>query len=107
MNAQLAYVGTTTVIPEWTFADRLRKARSVVGMDQRSFAALLGHKPGAYAQWEADNAKPRDIVELARKIEEVTNVPAAWLLGIVTPPMRPTSGEEGWAPSGSNRRPKD
>lgn len=85
MNAQVAYAESAVVIPEWTFADRLRKARSVIGTDQRSFAAQLQCTSSAYAQWEAGNSRPRDIVTIARRIEMLTRVPAAWLLDLDGP----------------------
>ena len=85
MNAQAAYADATIVIPEWTFADRLRKARSIAGADQRGFAAQLQCTASAYAQWEAGNSRPRDIVGIARRIELLTRVPAAWLLDLEGP----------------------
>lgn len=98
MNAQIAYQGETFVIPAWTFADKLRKCRTIASMDQRTFAEHIGVKPSAYAQWEADNNKPRDIVTVAKSVEMLTRVPATWILGIDD---RPTEG------SGSNRPQSD
>lgn len=72
-------------VPTWTFGDRLRKARSVTGMDQRGFAAALGIKPGALAQWETDRARPRDIIGMARRVQDFTGVAATWLLGFDQP----------------------
>lgn len=83
------------VIPEWTFADRLRKSRQIAGMDQRVFALHLGVKSSAYAQWEAGNNKPRDVVAVAKRVELLTHVPATWLLDL----------GDGWAPWGSNPQP--
>lgn len=82
MPVQIAYQNPQIVIPTWTFADKLRKCRGVTGMDQRTFAEHIGVKASAYAQWEADNNKPRDIVTVAKSVERLTRVPAAWLLGI-------------------------
>ncbi|MDO1477271.1 helix-turn-helix domain-containing protein [Rhodococcus ruber] len=73
---------TTAVIPSWTLGDRIRKARTTVGMDQRQFADALGVKAGTLAGWEADNSKPRELVDIARRIEEITSVPASWILGV-------------------------
>lgn len=66
--------------PEWTLADRLRKARHVSGQDQRGFAELIGCTASAYAQWETGRVQPRDVEGLARRIQELTNVSAAWLV---------------------------
>lgn len=77
------------VIPEWTFADCLRKARQIAGMSQRDFAEQLGVKAGAYAQWEADNNRPRDVVAIAKRIEMLTRIPASWTLGLELQRPRP------------------
>lgn len=73
------------LVPTWTFGDRLRKARSVSGMDQRDFAKAIGVTASSVAAWETDRAVPRDIVAIAKRVAMLTNIPAAWLLG-VTPP---------------------
>ncbi|TFC30082.1 XRE family transcriptional regulator [Cryobacterium sp. MDB1-18-2] len=67
-------------VPEWTLADRLRKARRSIGQDQRGFAELIGCTPSAYAQWETGRVQPRDVMGLALRIQELTNVSAAWLV---------------------------
>jgi len=77
-----------TVIPEWTLADKLRKARQQAGVDQRSFAEQLGVTSSAYAQWEAGRAIPRDVVTIVKRIEAATGVDALWLLGL-DPSVRP------------------
>ena len=81
MTAQPVGIGYA---PEWTLGDRLRKARKQTGMTQRAFAELIGEEPSRYAQWEADNNRPRHLVDVAQNIEGHTGVSAAWLLGLVT-----------------------
>jgi len=83
------------VVPEWTLADRFRKVRSVADLDQRRFAERLGVKSSAYAQWEAGRARPRDLVAIARRVELITRVPAAWLLGLETANPRPDGPDGG------------
>ena len=61
-------------IPEWTLADHLRKARQTTGLNQREFAERLGVKYTAYAQWEADNNRPRDVVMVAKRVEMLTGI---------------------------------
>lgn len=51
-------------------------------MDQRQFADALGVSIGSLPGWETDRQKPRDIVAVARKVEEVTGISAAWMLGL-------------------------
>lgn len=80
MNAQSIYA--EQIVPQWTFADRLRKARQIASKDQRSFAAELGCTASAYAQWEAGNSRPRDIVFVAQQVETLTQIPASWMLGV-------------------------
>ncbi len=76
---------------DWTFADRLRKVRKQrTHLGQREFAKQLGVGWQAYAQWEADNSRPKDIVAVARRVELLTGAPAAWLLGVYdTPAVAP------------------
>lgn len=69
-------------VPQWTFGDRLRKARAVAHLDQREFAELLGVKHGSLAGWETDRARPRDLVAVAKRIEMALRIPAAWMLGV-------------------------
>lgn len=73
-------------IPEWTLADRLRKARLVSGLTQEEFADRIGAKPGAYSHWEAGRNTPRNLVALAQRIELLTDIPAAWTLGVMDGP---------------------
>jgi DNA-binding XRE family transcriptional regulator len=71
------------MIPEWTFGDRLRKIRrDVAYADQGTFAHSIGVTRQAYASWEAGRSQPRDLVALSKRIELLTGVPAAWLLGL-------------------------
>jgi transcriptional regulator with XRE-family HTH domain len=46
------------------------------------FADALGITPSALGQYETDRATPRDVVELAKRVEGLTGIPAAWLLGL-------------------------
>lgn len=71
-----------SVIPAWSFGDRVRKARNVADMTQSAFAEAIGAKEGSLAAWETDRATPRDIVAVAKRIEMLTNIPATWLLGL-------------------------
>ena len=54
-------------------------------MSQKDFAEHLDVSPGTYAQWEADNTRPRDVVALAKRIELLTRVPAGWILDVEGP----------------------
>ena len=73
---------STAVLPRWTLGDRLRKVRTTAGLDQRTFALRLEVPAGSLAAWETDRVRPRDVVALARRVELLTRVPAAWLLGV-------------------------
>ncbi|MGB7509276.1 MAG: helix-turn-helix transcriptional regulator [Mycobacterium sp.] len=61
-------------------------------MTQSAFAAAIGVKEGSLAAWETDRATPRDIVSVAKRVEMLTNVPAAWLLGLGGPTSAQPSG---------------
>lgn len=73
-----------TVLPQWTFANRLRKVRTeftdytMVGMSQ-----ALGVGESRYTAWETGRNVPRPalMLELAAKIESLTGIPAVWTLG--------------------------
>lgn len=69
-------------MPPWTFGDRIRKARTVTGMNQAEFAAAIKVAEGSLAAWETDRSKPRDIVAVCVRVESISEIPATWLLGL-------------------------
>lgn len=75
--------GTETPLPQWTLADRLRKIRRDRHLTQGRMAAALGVKSVTYGAWEAGRNRPDDVVAVARHIEELFGVPAAWTLGVL------------------------
>lgn len=79
-------------VPEWTFADRLRKARLTSELTQEEFAERLGAKSGAYAHWETGRNTPRQVVTIAQRIEMLTGVSATWLLGLADAAPGPNGG---------------
>ncbi|WP_084508364.1 helix-turn-helix domain-containing protein [Nocardia pseudovaccinii] len=83
------------LIPEWDFADRIRKVRTIAGMDQKAFAEALDVTAGSYAGWEAGRSKPRDPVSIAKRMELLTSVPATWVLGLHEETPRPNDPNEG------------
>lgn len=98
--------------PEWSTADRLRKIRRDTGFSQDEFAAKLGANPNQYRAWESGRNHPRDIVSLARRIELLTGVPAAWTLGLMDSIPRDDGGDDSGVRSPksdpvSNRGPLD
>ena len=80
-------------VPEWTFADRLRKIRHMMApCTQVQFAEMIGENPKAYSQWESGNNGPRNLVAVAQKISDVTGVSPAWLLGLAATVPTPPDG---------------
>lgn len=71
-----------SVRPEWTFGDRIRKARRRAGLTVQEFAAALDITASALGQYETDRATPRDIVALSMRVQQQTGIPAAWMLGL-------------------------
>ena len=69
-------------IPQWSFGDKIRKARAQVGMDQREFAEAIGLTSSTIAAYETGRANPRfkDVGELAKKLERVTSIPRTWFV---------------------------
>ena len=74
----------TPRIPEWTFGDRLRKARREAGLSQQEVAERIGVPLGRYSGWETGEFSPRsaDLVDVAKKVSAITDVPTEWLLGL-------------------------
>lgn len=80
-------------VPQWTFADRLRKIRRDVAgnVKQSDFAERLGVGEKAYAAWESGANTPRgmQLIDVARQIETEYGVPASWVLGLDDGPSGP------------------
>lgn len=71
--------------PTPTLGDRLRMVRRALSLSQAQFAELIGESRKNYATWESDASAPRQLVAVAQKIENATQVPASWVLGINSP----------------------
>lgn len=82
-------------VPEWTFADRVRKIRRETGLTQAEFAQAIEAKDKAYGAWESGTNQPTDIVAVAKRIELAFRVPASWVLG-----LGPFGSGEGGGPGG-------
>ena len=64
-------------IPQWTMADRLRKAREHAGLEQNDLAGRIGLSRGAISAYERAVTVPKRPVLLS--ISMATGVPLAWL----------------------------
>ena len=74
----------TGIIPEWTVADRLRKAREATGMDAREFADHVGISRNTVSNYE--NGKTTRINRpMLAAWSMATGVPAEWLATGKTP----------------------
>lgn len=99
---------TQTVQPwelDWTFGDRIRKARRVLGVTTDEFARTLEVSKQAVSQWETGATTPRSVNAVARRIELAYGIPAAWLLGQDAPTQPGPGGGVSWAHRGSNSEP--
>jgi transcriptional regulator with XRE-family HTH domain len=85
------------VVPAIELQDRLRIARRHAGLDQRTLARKIGASANTYSSWESGQARPRDLVKMAKAIADVTGVSTEWILGLgptsvyswnLTPEMR-------------------
>ncbi len=82
---------TAREVPEWTLGDRLRKAREHRHLQQAEMAELLGVAQTALSKWEADQRRPRDLLDIVEKWARVTGVPREWLMwGVIPPDADPT-----------------
>jgi len=92
---------TTPRVPQWTFGERLAKARKDSGLQQSELGEKLGISKSTVAKWETDRGRPREFMKYVQRWAEETEVPVAFLLGM----------EEGappeYAPWDSNPEPND
>lgn len=70
---------STTLIPKWTLADRLAKAREAAGFSTAAMAAELGCGRNTITNYEHGRTRPSFAV--LRIWADVTHVPMWWLLG--------------------------
>lgn len=75
----------TELIPQWTVGEKIRKVRRMAGLNQIEFAQELGVKHTTLSAWETGRGEPRNMVEVARTIRDLTGVPMWWLLGTEEP----------------------
>lgn len=76
LNTQ-AEPGQTFRIPEWTLADRLRKAREMTGLGQIEFAEHSGISRASVVNYETGRRVPRAVYLSAWAL--ATGVPVEWL----------------------------
>ena len=72
---------TTPVVPEWSFGERLAKARRHAGLTQEQMAELLGRKPSTIASWENETRQPRRLMALVAEWSRITGIDREWILG--------------------------
>lgn len=75
------------LIPVWTTADRLRKAREHVGLSQIEFAAETGMSRQTIGNYENGNTRPNRVFVAAWALR--TGVPVEWLLTGAVPTPNP------------------
>ena len=96
MSDVLAYISLSThtysvtvyamgLEPQWDFADRLRKARRLSGLNQEEMAAAIGVKTPRYGHWESGRNEPEEMLLVCLAISRVTGVSTDWLLGTTSP----------------------
>ena len=68
-------------IPQWTFAERIRKVRRDLHMTQEQFSTQLGVGLKRYSAWEAGKNMPVDVGTIAVRLEEESGVPRTWFMG--------------------------
>lgn len=74
----------TLLIPEWTLADRLRKARETAGLDQQQLANAIGVARQTISNYEKGHTATRPMALVIRQWALATGVDEQWLrTGIV------------------------
>lgn len=81
-NAAIA--ADTIYVPDWSFADKFRKARLSVNMDQREFAEALKLTASTVASYETGRSMPRFRVatDLAKRLQMLTRIDYRWFLDV-------------------------
>ena len=77
---------------EWTFGDRVRKARRVLGLTAAEMGDALGMTAQGVSNLEGRPGTPRAAFDIAGRIEALYEIPAWWLLGHEKPPAGPGAG---------------
>lgn len=73
-------------VPEWTIADRLRKARELTGLDQTEFADTIGISRKTVSNYERDSDR-RHIRAFMIAWALGAGVDYDWLVGQESPPL--------------------
>lgn len=82
MTDSTARALTTSGIPTWTFGDKLRKARDIAGLDQKTFAAQIGITSSSLAAYETGRTSPRfdKAPSIAKSVQMLVGIPYQWFL---------------------------
>ena len=80
MTSAVHYTPPTYWHPHIGFADKLRRVRLELGMNQAEFARSIGMKAAAYGHHETAKTRPRNAEGIALAIQGAHGVDAAWLL---------------------------
>lgn len=99
MTEQVGY----GIVPVFTLADRLRKAREVTGLDQAAFAREMGVSRQTVSSYERGSVAARLIVLKAWALR--SGVPLPWLQTGESPRQDGPGGGDGLLRLDSNQRP--
>lgn len=92
-------------VPEWTTADRARKARETAGLNQGELAERMGVARSTVQRIEQGVAEPRRTLLISWSF--ATGVALDWLQTGKTPTIPGNDGGERWGHRGSNPGPTD
>ncbi|TDX78685.1 helix-turn-helix protein [Rathayibacter sp. PhB151] len=76
-------------VPQWTFGDKIRKARTLTGLSQVDFAARVNITASTLAAYETDRTTPRmkNLGTLAKSIELLAGIPRSWFFDFEPAPV--------------------
>ena len=97
-------LGSNLKVPQWSVADRVRKARETSGLKQAELAESIGMARTSLARIEQGKVEPRRTSLIA--IAFATRVPLEWIEHGKTPADNPGGGSE-CAIRDSNPEPTD
>jgi transcriptional regulator with XRE-family HTH domain len=73
----MSTVVSMSIVPQWTFGERVRKARTHASLSRTQLAEELGLHPSTIANWERDERMPTKA--MSRKAARACGVSEAWL----------------------------
>ncbi|MGO8860061.1 MAG: helix-turn-helix domain-containing protein [Acidimicrobiales bacterium] len=70
----------TEIVPQWTFGDRLRKARLHAELQLEDIAVAFRVSRVTVSKWELNKTQPSNLFQVVEGYAQLTGVSSDWLL---------------------------